>query len=158
MSLQSDHDARSLNDEQFCETYVEEGIENTEHQEKKKTFSKKGVIAAVVLGLILALYGFLLLMTSSFQTKILFQPSNNNEDYSYPIVYGKKIDDVSKYMSRSGGWREVILNTSDGVTLYNFWIHANSEHTSDTVPTTILYFHGNGDRIVKTKHYNHLTF
>ena len=68
----------------------------------------------------------------------------------YVNSFGSLIEDESLYLSRSGGWRVVNLTTNDGVSLHNYWLHANNiQHSaSSPVPTTILYLHPNADRIV----------
>ena len=78
--------------------------------------------------------------------KVTTSPFNN------PVgIFGDSIDH-SNATSRNGGWRTVELTTSDGINLHNLWIHADTRNATSgrpkKVPVTILYFHGNADRIV----------
>ena len=84
------------------------------------------------------------------QDKIIYQPYSFNIkqlplEEPYYGNWGYKITDESEFLSRKKGWRVVELNTGEGVTLHNYWMQSGR---SDSVPTTFLYFHGNGDRIV----------
>lgn len=130
-------------------------IENFEEEKDKQACgrSRIGCIAAIVVGSILALYGFLLLIIPSLQFNLLYHPNSNiaTKPLKYPYQFGSRILNETEHLSRTGGWREIELLTEDGVTLHNFWIHANKSKSGDPdVPVTILYFHGNGDRIVKS--------
>ena len=143
-----------LEEEKTFENDLEQGIENNEVREKMEEIPKRKsrfvYISAIVIGSIFALYAILGLATYSFQDKIIYQPYSFNTkqlplEEPYYGNWGYKITDESEFHSRKKGWRVVELNTGEGVTLHNYWMQSGR---SDSVPTTFLYFHGNGDRIV----------
>ena len=116
---------------------------------KKKKSCSKSKLFYISAAVILALYGFLFLMTFHFQGKILYHPSKldaNDNQLENLRNFGSKISEASQDLSRSGGWREINLVTEDA--LHNYWIHANTKPGNNSVPITILYLHGDSDRIV----------
>ena len=141
-----------LEEEKTFENDLEQGIENNEvHEEEMEETPKRKsrfvYISAIVIGSIFALYAILGLATYSFQDKIIYQPNIRKSQLRKPYVcnWGDEITDDSEILPRKKGWRAVELTTEDGVTLHNYWLQYGR---SETVPTTFLYLHGNGDRIV----------
>lgn len=107
----------------------------------KITYSLIGIIFTAYTSILIYLY------LSPYQTNHLFLPFNPNP-MQKPTMFGDSIPDKSSTNTfmRKGGWRDVEINTKDGITLRNYWINANV--TDETVPQTILFFHGNNGRIV----------
>ena len=143
-----------LEEEKTFENDLEQGIENNEVREEMEEITKRKsrfvYISAIVIGSIFALYAILGLTTYMFQDKVIFIPQARNIKDNplkepYDGNWGCKISDESEFLSRIKGWRVVELTTEDGTTLHNYWLRSGR---SDSVPTTFLYLHGNGDRIV----------
>ena len=142
-----------LENEKNIVTDLEQGFEIKEEEEPSRK-TKVIYISGIVIVSLLALYQILFFSAYFFQDKLLYHPNIfdlNERPLSVPEEpFGSLIEDESLYLSRSGGWRVVNLTTKDGVSLHNYWLHANNiqQSASSPVPTTILYLHPNADRIV----------
>lgn len=145
-----------LNEEPFeNDLDLEQGLDTLEEEKGQPWWyrSKMFYIAAGVVGSIFLLYGIIFLFFYKFQVNFIYPkgPKATSNSYlnSSANYFGDEIQEEYNEFLRVGGWHVVDLKTEDGVDLHNLWIHANMVKTNDnSVPVTILYFHGNGDRIV----------
>jgi len=81
--------------------------------------------ALKIIGFLILIYAFILMITFSFQSKLIFFPEKLSQEFQYDL------DSNSE---------EVFIKTSDGKTI-------NGIYHKGEKPTTILYFHGNADSL-----------